>query len=323
MNDRVMSFLESYPVKVKQISRGRGSYIVQTEEGLKILKEFKGGEKKAESQYEVLSYLKNEKNFLTDCYIRNVEGKFIVADWTGTQYVLKDWYHGKECDVKKKEELYKAVCHLAALHKELEGYDISEVKLPHHIHISEKFEKNNCEIKKIYTFIKNKNQKSQFEKKYLECFEMFYRQGRHIREKSKGFMEGKKQICHGEFNQHNVLVGEKTIITNFDHLCIDSKILDIYQFLRKIMEKYHWKEELFQSLLDHYEKINPLSKEEKRELYYRLAYPEKFWKLANYYYQKKKVWISDKNCEKLEMLICQEKEKENLLLRKKQSLFED
>ena len=40
MNDKIMSFLEQYPVSVKQISRGRGSYIVQTEEGRKILKEF-------------------------------------------------------------------------------------------------------------------------------------------------------------------------------------------------------------------------------------------------------------------------------------------
>lgn len=313
MNDRMISFLEQYPVNVKQINRGRGSYIVLTEEGLKILKEFKGSERKAETQSEVLNYLREKEHFTVDGYIRNKEGKFIVSDWDGTQYILKDWYCGKECDVKKKEDLSKSVRQLAKLHKALEKNKEFDMRLPFHLHISEKFEKNNCEIKRIYSFIKKKCQKSAFEKKYLECFEMFYKQGKTIREESRDFSWNHYQICHGEFHQHNILIGEETIITNFDHMCLDSKVVDLYQFLRKIMEKNHWKEDLFLELLGEYEKINPLHGEEKKELYFRLAYPEKFWKLANYYYQKKKVWISDKNCEKLETLILQEKEKRKLL----------
>lgn len=35
------------------------------------------------------------------------------------------------------------------------------------------------------------------------------------------------------------------------------------------------------------------------------AYPEKYWKLANYYYTHNKAWISEKNLEKLEKLTAQ------------------
>ena len=38
------------------------------------------------------------------------------------------------------------------------------------------------------------------------------------------------------------------------------------------------------------------------ELYYRLAYPEKFWKIVNFYYNSRKVWIPEKNSEKLRVL---------------------
>ena len=45
----------------------------------------------------------------------------------------------------------------------------------------------------------------------------------------------------------------------------------------------------------------------------RLAYPEKFWKIANHYYNSRKSWIPDKNMEKLQILIGQEEKKEEFL----------
>ena len=47
--------------------------------------------------------------------------------------------------------------------------------------------------------------------------------------------------------------------------------------------------------------------------YYRLAYPEKFWKIVNFYYNSRKAWIPGKNQEKLEKLVAQEKEKQKFL----------
>ena len=39
------------------------------------------------------------------------------------------------------------------------------------------------------------------------------------------------------------------------------------------------------------------------QLYYRFAYPEKFWKIANFYYNSGKAWIPGRNMEKLEKLV--------------------
>ncbi len=44
-----------------------------------------------------------------------------------------------------------------------------------------------------------------------------------------------------------------------------------------------------------------------------LAYPDKFWKLANYYYNSRKAWIPDKHLEKLENLISQQKKRKEFL----------
>ena len=80
---------------------------------------------------------------------------------------------------------------------------------------------------------------------------------------------------------------------------------------KKILEKYNWNLELAGEMLREYHKIRPISAEEWKNLRVRFTYPEKYWKLANYYYSHKKVWISEKNVEKLQNLIRQREIWEN------------
>ncbi len=49
------------------------------------------------------------------------------------------------------------------------------------------------------------------------------------------------------------------------------------------------------------------------QLYYRFRYPEKFWKIVNFYYNSGKAWIPGRNLEKLEKLLAQEEEKVKFL----------
>ena len=60
-------------------------------------------------------------------------------------------------------------------------------------------------------------------------------------------------------------------------------------------------------MLEQYDKIRPISSEEWENLQIRFTYPEKYWKLANYYFSHNKAWISGKNTEKLEKVIAQKK----------------
>ena len=45
----------------------------------------------------------------------------------------------------------------------------------------------------------------------------------------------------------------------------------------------------------------------------RLAYPEKFWKVANSYYHSNKAWIPEKSVEKLQISIAQTEKKNQFL----------
>ena len=53
----------------------------------------------------------------------------------------------------------------------------------------------------------------------------------------------------------------------------------------------------------------PLGDAEFENFCIRLAYPEKFWKLANYYYNTNKAWIPGKHMEKLEKFLGQQEKR--------------
>ena len=88
---------------------------------------------------------------------------------------------------------------------------------------------------------------------------------------------------------------------------------DVYLLLRKVLEKSDWQPALGSALLDAYKKLRPLTAFEALDLYYRLAYPEKFWKIVNFYNNSSKAWIPEKNMEKLEKLLEQEPGKQRFL----------
>ena len=111
-----------------------------------------------------------------------------------------------------------------------------------------------------------------------------------------------------DFFQYLVKLGFKEIEVGFPAASETE-----YQFLRKLLEKNCWSASLGLSMLTAYETQRILSETDRKQLYYRFSYPEKFWKIVNFYYNNGKAWIPDKNREKLETLLCQENEKVRFL----------
>ena len=58
-------------------------------------------------------------------------------------------------------------------------------------------------------------------------------------------------------------------------------------------------------MLREYDKVNALSSGDIKILGAMFAYPEKFWKILNYYFNANKAWIPNKNMEKLKLAVKQ------------------
>lgn len=118
-------------------------------------------------------------------------------------------------------------------------------------------------------------------------------------------------MLHGDYNYHNVMIlPENEVITNFERMRIGIQVDDLYYLLRKVMEKYHWKQKTGQNILEAYESVRQLKPDEREYLCLRLAYPEKFWKTASAYSRSNKAWLPEKSVEKLQTAVEQTKEKE-------------
>jgi len=325
MQEHECNVLEQYDVNIRSTRKIRGAVLYDTDQGFYLMKEVQVPEERIQALGELYEHLEKYSWCSVDKIIVNKAGAYVSETENGTKYILKKWYQGRECDVKKTGELLDAVTTLAKLHlvmrKKLEGH-VSQQET-----IEEQYSKHNRELKKVRSYVRKSVPKSEFEIEFLKCFdEMYWWAQKAVQmlkasDYEKLYRESREKNCltHGEYNYHNLLVnsleGKNTIaaVTNFEKFKQDIQVEDFYYLFRKVMEKYGWKERLGDSMLNAYSAVKPLTDQELEYIKIRLVYPEKFWKTANAYYHSNKAWLPAKNMEKLNMAIRQTKEKEHFL----------
>jgi len=322
VNERGIKILEQYDLKVYSTRRGRSSFICETNQGLKLLTEFRGSAKKLHFQNRLLQHLRLFGYQNVDMVMENIEGSLVSKDRDETVYVVKDWYEGRECDTKSEKDILSAVRNLAHLHGILELPAEKEEESYVGLSLPNEFERRNRELKKVRSYIRGRQQKGSFELCFLDSFSLFFEQALESAEclsqseypllYQKSLEKG--LLCHGEYNQHNILIfREEIATTNFNRCKYDVQTGDLYQFLRKILEKQNWNPNIGMAVIEEYDKTKGLSRQEMNDLKIRLTYPEKFWKLANHYYNRNKAWIPGKNVEKLKIMIDQQEKRMGFL----------
>ena len=91
MYNRVNQILEQYPLAVNQTGKGRGATICDTDQGLKIIKEYNGSEARADFLYKVLAFLRENGQKRVDCIVKTTQGRTIAVDADETAYLMRDW----------------------------------------------------------------------------------------------------------------------------------------------------------------------------------------------------------------------------------------
>lgn len=328
MNDRAVSILDNYDFTVSRTYKVRGAFVCETDCGLKILKEYRAPVSKLGLMDVLLKDFPSTAGVYVDALIADKEGKFISYDREGMGYVVKNYYEGRECEPKTVEDLKAAMRSMALLH---EALVYPEEDMPEDLRrydLEEDIVRQNKGLKKIRSFIRSRGRKTEFELQLLDAYNLFLAQAvkveeRVIQEDFTAFyeeIEKRRQFVHGDFQYHNILLGkEKAAIINFEKCRWDSRVRDVALFLRKTLEKADWDIALGSTLLAEYEQVNPLTQAERQQLFYRLAYPEKFRKIANFYYNSNKAFLSAQYMSKLQNIIRMETYK-NKFLRK---IFDD
>lgn len=310
MNDNYLDVMEQYEGETLEVRRGRGAWIFERSDGVKLLKEYRGSIKRLEFEETVLGDLKAQGIGSVDQYVRNRAGELVTAAEDGTKFILKDWFMHRECNLKDSREILAAVTWIARLHQAFrripwqEEWDMGSIVPPR---LSVEMKRHTREMKRVRSFVSSKRKKSEFELCVMNHFSEFYEQalaaqnGLELLEEKQD--EDRMFLCHGDLNQHHLLMGAGDVaVIEFNQMHRGKQMADLYHFMRKVMEKHGWDERLGLAMTEGYDKVLPMDSEDRKCLYYLFLYPEKYWKQLNYYYNANKAWTPVRNVEKLRSL---------------------
>lgn len=325
MNEKGLQILEQYDLRLVRSFGGRGAIMLETEQGLKMLKEFSGSKRKLSLEQSLLERLEQAHICKTDQVVANREGELVSLGEYEVPWIIKNWPPGKECDTRSEEDLLKSMRLLGRIHRELRGvWELEEAEAVRYLGMDRRieFDKHNRELKRVQNFMRAKRKKGDFELLFLKHADQVMQEGRTVLGKLDASGYGRlmsqaktqEHVCHGEYIHHNILMNrQEAAAVNFQRWEINVQVNDICLFLRKIMEKQNWNELLAGRMLAAYERERPLDGEERGYLALCLSYPEKVWKLAHHYYHTNKAWIPEKSTEKLERFLVQEEARSHMI----------
>lgn len=312
---RAEQILSAYPKEFTGNMKGRGSILCTDSEGIYLLKEYTGSVHRLELLEQTLNYLK-EQDFRAEELVRTSEGALCYTDVDGVSYVLRKTFQGRECDTRNTEEILCVTRHMAKLHALLGACHPAVETAGRYVVPFSLAEKHTRELKKVKNYVRAKKKKNEFESEFLRGYDHYMEQADRVLELegAQSVPEEAVQLCHGDFNQHNLLFTRDGLaVVGFEKLRYDVCVSDLTNFMRKILEKHNWSSGLGMDMVMAYNAVRELKPWELRQIYLKLLYPEKYWKIVNHYYNGRKTWVSLRDIEKLTRLWEQENKREEFL----------
>ncbi len=322
MSEKMAEVYGAYDMEIHQTMRGRGATLLMTDKGIYQLKSLDSNESRLNAEYMFKEKLYEQGFTNIDRCVKNMEDELVTYDRYNNPFVMRNFFLGKECSVNKPEDISLAVENLARLH--MAGREVfNSTEKDVHIREAGDFKRRNRELKRVRTFIGKQKSRKEFENVYIKAYNYFHEKALLCEDKFSTYFQNDMSThlgyCHGTYNHHSVLInredsGETVVGTiNFDKFFVGNQLVDLYHFMRKIVEKNKYSFQVMKDIIEKYGRICPLTQKDIEYIYILYCYPEKFYKLSNQYINAPKNWISPKMLEKLNKLIEDEEDKETLL----------
>ena len=178
-----------------------------------------------------------------DTYVQNSSGEILTPDEDGRRFYVKDWYEGKECNVRDLKDLCRAVQTLAQLHlvllevagefsgtteeqneKDVKAKALSGIEAGGETQLRLMYTRHMKELKLTGNYLKNKKKKSEFEQLAYKNIGSFFGGGKSSTAACRTTISGASflcektgELCHGSYNYHNIIFSNgNTAVTNFD-----------------------------------------------------------------------------------------------------------
>lgn len=310
----IYKVLDNYDFKVINLSKVRSAYKVETSKGNICLKKMKHGKHKARNGSILVQELVKKGFSNTAKYYCTNKGKTCI-EYKGFLFYVTDWIDGEECNLDNLEEAVECVKLLAKYHLATNSIDVTKLRIKNNLKNWPKiFNSNLHDLEKFDRIINKKKIRSEFDTAYHSYIDSIYHRGMvalNFLNNSDYYKLSKeanvnKTICHDSFYYQNIIKKDDDYyIIDLDSIIIDLHVNDLGKLIRRLMFKrqYQWSFNKAKTLIEAYNSINKLNKDEVEVMLSLIIFPHKFWKLGKKRYIKHKGWNESKYMSKLTKLI--------------------
>ena len=296
-------FFNKLDFHVEDIIPLRKVFVLLTNEGKKILKLTDSSERRIEFINKALNYSSKEyKNLLS--YYEDKNGKFIYKSGENL-YVILNMIEGREATFSNPVEVELCTKAMANMHLASRGIfnvlstDILKGNLGEYL--PQQFNKAKEDLINIKEYVLKFRHKLDFDILFLKNVD------NHIKEVQKSIeliamcnynslLEDyeKRVLCHNDLAHHNFIVdGNEVKVIDFDYCKIDTRAVDIANFIIKVIKNSYYDIDTFKLILESYNSIDELSKDEIKLIYAILSFPKDFTTIIRDYYYRQKTWEYD------------------------------
>lgn len=320
MGDLHAQVLAGFGLKAKKVVKERNGYVCNTQKGLVLIQ-------KTNESCEHITFSHSVKECLQDADFSNIDRYWISM--TNKPYVLleNETYVAtaapgfQEINFENNDDFLKALRETARMHALSDRIYNGFAKQPDSsaeinpaasfyrtLDLRGTFSKKLGELHSIKKRVGAKKRLSDFDVLFLKSYSLYENQLQEalsLLGQESSFGGSARRFCHNSLKEESLPVfNGKVHIVNFSHCgFMDTSLTDLSGMISRYIRKLPQTPVNIQDVLDDYLRINRLSPVEIRMLYPLLLYPEKFLKLCNYYYSKKRTWIPSAMIGRMEGLV--------------------
>lgn len=315
--------LKELGLTAKKISREFGAYLCETDKGLYLVKDTDASERELRFAHLIKEHLRAEGMEETDHYVLAEEGKPWIRLNRET-ITIRRWLRGEEADLEQAEGQRCLGEALARFHLHCKGLELPEEfnVFPHYNDWPGRMERQMRRIRGMGKTIRRRGRLEEFDLLFLKMLRTYEEDGKKaLAGMENGCMEKvsrkaweERAFAYGAFSNHCVLFsGKDMLFHDFEGAQLAPPLMDLARLLEKTLRKNEWKAACGEEVLNAYEAVKELKKEEKQALYYYLLYPSRAWDLAGEGYERRSQWIPGAYRSKLEQFMEKVEERRDCL----------
>lgn len=299
-------------------------YKVISEQGVWCLKRADLGESKARYLSAIQQYLE-DTGFQKFARLVTTSRKSPYVKIGTNIYLVNEWLDGEKCDFNLIGHLESATRTLAEFHRFSQGFVVpsgARAKVMWN-RWPQTFSWRLRDLTEFKEQALSKRWLSEFDRKFLANVDYFYNMGQQALRtfafynypKVASMAREMGFFTHRDVAARNFIIGPdgEAYLIDFDYSRFDLRINDLCRLIERSLKKQRWEIDRAELIVDVYQEVNPLTKEELPILLGFFQFPQKFWRLADRYYGSKKEWPEKEFTSKINSIIQQRIEKDRFI----------